>query len=67
MISYDGEILEIEGIEYIREDYTGEARLLFDSLVYSLEKIRHTQNEMAIYDTSRLAYTKALKNIIQND
>lgn len=67
MIDYDGEKLTLDGTNYFRDDYEGDQRVLFDSIVYSLSKVRHVSNELAIYDTARMAYKSALLRELQTD
>lgn len=67
MIEYDGEKLNLDGIDHFRDDYEGDQRVLFDSIVYSITKVRHVSNELAIYDTARMAYKSALLRELKTD
>lgn len=53
--------VHIEGVDYLIDNLSEGAKLQIDNIIFSDEKIRQLQNELAISNTARAGYLKMLK------
>lgn len=51
----------IDDVEYLLDDLSETSKAQIASINFVNEQIQHLQNEWAVSDTARIAYTKALK------
>lgn len=58
----DIDTLKIDGVDHIVSDLSEAARAQIANIKYCDQQIARCQNEWAVADTARLAYTAALKN-----
>ena len=64
-ISDDNEIVNIDGTDYKVDDLTENAKAQLANIKFVDEQIQQLNNEWAVADTARMAYTKALKEEIR--
>lgn len=63
--SDDNEIVNIDGTDYKVDDLSENAKAQLANIKFVDEQIQQLNNEWAIADTARMAYTKALKEEIR--
>lgn len=59
--------IKFDGVEYDIESLAQETRSEFEMLVASEQKMRELQKELAIVQTARNAYARALKDRLGNE
>jgi len=63
--SDDNEIVNIDGTDYKVDDLSENAKAQLANIKFVDEQIQQLNNEWAVADTARMAYTKALKEEIR--
>lgn len=63
--SDDNEIVNIDGTDYKVNDLSENAKAQLANIRFVDEQIQQLNNEWAVADTARMAYTKALKEEIR--
>lgn len=53
--------VNIEGVDYLIDNLSKNAKLQIDNILFSDDKINQLQNELAISNTARAGYLKMLK------
>ena len=56
--------IKIDGTEYQLENLSAKARSQIDNIKFVDSQVQQLNNELAVADTARLGYTKALKSEI---
>jgi len=54
--------LNIDGVEYNSEDLTDNGKAQFASLQFLEAQMQKLRSEIAVFETAKIAYTKALKD-----
>ncbi len=57
----DQKTLSIDGVEYIIDDLSEDAKAQLESIQFVDAKIHQLNNEWAVADTARIGYSNALK------
>lgn len=56
--------VKVDSVEYDTDAMSDNAKAQLASLQFLQTHIQQIQNELAVYDTARLAYTSALKKLL---
>ena len=63
----DGEIINVDGVEYSTEDLNNEAKAVVESLRFVEQEIVQTQARVAVLNTAKSAYINSLKAHLRSD
>lgn len=66
MVKDQADKITIDGTEYAHSALSEEAKIQLANINFVDERIQQLNNELAVSDTARMAYSKALKNEIAN-
>lgn len=58
--------IKIDNIEYNTDDFNNEAKEQYLSLQFAQSEINKLEGTIAIYKTASLAYSRALKEILES-
>ena len=61
MSSESAQKITVDGVEYLLEDFSENAKAQLECIQFVDSKIQQLNNEWAVADTARIGYTNALK------